>query len=225
MSFIPAQPAQPVNQPVNQQQEQQQNQYVNPTSNQRTNQQSESNSVSETNNVSSNAASLSSYQVNSNHESSYYRYSNGTVLPGTSIYGDFSVINDGWKFNQQRMVGSIGIRHTFGGTAKRVALDSIKKENLNKTLSICNSLGLFDKSGTTVEIDYDALPQLADCQFIKRKTIAKLPVPPVPVPFYQQPHDDRQAEIDVLKNELAQMRLLLERFKSESTGSNLKIGG
>ena len=216
-------PAQPVNQ--YQAQDQQQNQYVNPTSNQNASQQSESNSVSETNNVSSNAASLSSYQVNSNHESSYYRYSNGTTLPGTSIYGDLSVINDGWNFSRQRVVGSIGIRHTFGGVAKKIAVDSVKKENLNRTLSMCNSLGLFDKAGSTIEIDYDSLPQLADCQFIKRKTIAKLPVPPVPVPFSQQPVQDRQAEIDLLKSELAQMRLLLERFKHESTGGNLKIGG
>ena len=129
-----------------------------------------SSAVSEAENISSNAASLNAYQVNSNHEASYYKYSNNVVMPGTSVYADLSVINNEWDWGRTNTVASIGVRHTFGGVQKKLAVESVRKDNLAKSLSVCNSLGVFEGK---VDIDYKMMPDLAPCEYISQRVVVE----------------------------------------------------
>ena len=180
---------------------------------------SKSNSVSNAENVSTTAASLNAYQVNSNHESSYYRYQNGVSMPGTSIYGDLSVINDSWNWNRTNVVASVGVRHTFGGVQKKLAVESVARDNLGKSLSICDALGVFKG---TVEVDYESMPHLSDCQYIKQKVVVQ-----------RNPVN----EIQILKKELQEYRILLQKQQQDINyyqqkiereyeyGSSVNVGG
>lgn len=180
---------------------------------------SNSSSVSEAENISSNAANLNAYQVNSNHESTYFGYANRVTVPGTSIYGDLSAINDGWNWNRTNVVASVGIRHTFGGTAKNLALDSVRKDNLSKTLSVCDALGVFNGK---VDINYEMMPQLQDCQYISQKVVVQ-----------QSPTN----ELKLIRQELEQYKLLIQQQKQDINyyqqkiereyeyGSSVRVGG
>ena len=157
-------PQLPPQAPLEQQQQQDQYQTQDATNQFTTNTPSESNSVSESENISSNAAHLSAYQINNaSHEASYYRYSNGTSLAGTSLYSNLTVLNNSYS-GGVNITGTVGIRHTFGGRAKRLALQSVANENLKQTLSTCDALGVFDGR---VTIDYSQMPSLEACQYIK----------------------------------------------------------
>ena len=180
---------------------------------------SRSNSVSNAENVSTTAASLNAYQVNSNHESTYYRYQNGVSMPGTSIYGDLSVINDSWNWNRTNVVASVGIRHTFGGTQKKLAVESVARDNLGKSLSICDALGVFNGK---VSVNYEMMPHLQDCQYITQNVVVeKTPV----------------NEIKILKQEIQEYRQLLKKQQQDifyyqqkiereyELGTNVQVGG
>lgn len=158
---------------------------------------SNSSSVSEAENISSNAASLNAYQINSNHESTYYGYSNRVTVPGTSVYGDLSVINNSWDWGGSNFVGSVGLRHTFGGKAKSLALDSVRKDTLSKTLSVCDALGVFEGK---VQVDYEMMPDLAPCQYISQRVVV-------------QP--TKTQEIKVIKQEMTEYKKLLENQKKD----------
>lgn len=162
---------------------------------------SDSNSISNAENVVTNAASLSAYQINSNHEATYFSYKNRTQIPGTSIYGDYSVIND--RYGGTRHVGQIGFRHTFGGRAKREALRSVRLENLNDTLTICQKAGYFRGD---FEIDFRMIPELADCAAIRQKTIAQRP-----------------SEITVLKQQLLEQKKLIQEMRKTNEALQLRL--
>ena len=155
----------------------------------------ESNSVSSSENVSSNAASLNSYQVNSNHESNWYRFANNTSVPGTSIYGDLSFVNNQW---QSTLVASVGIRHTFGGRAKRLALESVALDNMARELSICNGIGVFDNK---VDIDYSKIPDLESCKYVS------------PISQLKASIKEYKKQIEVQQNKIKAFELRLEQMQ------------
>lgn len=180
---------------------------------------SNSSSVSEAENSVSQAASLNSYQVNSNHESSYYKYSNNVVMPGTSVYGDLSVINDQWDWNRTNVVASVGVRHTFGGIQKKLAVQSVQRDNLSKSLSVCEALGVFNGK---VVVDYKMIPDLAPCAYITQKV---------------EVDNTASNELKLLRAEMEEYKLLLKKQKEDvnyyqqkiqreyELGTSVKVGG
>lgn len=180
---------------------------------------SNSSSVSEAENSVNQAASLSSYQVNSNHESSYYKYSNNVVMPGTSIYGDLSVINDQWDWNRTNVVASVGVRHTFGGIQKTLAVQSVQRDNLSKSLAVCEALGVFEGK---VVVDYKMMPDLAPCAYITQKVAVD---------------NTASNELKLIRQEMEEYKLLLQKQKQDvnyyqqkiereyELGTSVKVGG
>lgn len=180
---------------------------------------SNSSSVSEAENSVSQAASLNSYQVNSNHESSYYKYSNNVVMPGTSVYGDLSVINDQWDWNRTNVVASVGVRHTFGGIQKKLAVQSVQRDNLSKSLAVCEALGVFEGK---VVVDYKMMPDLAPCAYITQKVAVD---------------NTASNELKLIRQEMEEYKLLLQRQKQDvnyyqqkiereyELGTSVRVGG
>jgi hypothetical protein len=180
---------------------------------------SNSSSVSEAENSVNQAASLNSYQVNSNHESSYYKYSNNVVMPGTSVYGDLSVINDQWDWNRTNVVASVGVRHTFGGIQKKLAVQSVQRDNLSKSLAVCEALGVFEGK---VVVDYKMMPDLAPCAYITQKVAVD---------------NTASNELKLIRQEMEEYKLLLQKQKQDvnyyqqkiereyELGTSVRVGG
>lgn len=180
---------------------------------------SNSSSVSEAENTVNQAASLSSYQVNSNHESNYYKYSNNVVMPGTSVYGDLSVINDQWDWNRTNVVASVGVRHTFGGIQKKLAVQSVQRDNLSKSLAVCEALGVFEGK---VVVDYKMMPDLAPCAYITQKVAVD---------------NTASNELKLIRQEMEEYKLLLQKQKQDvnyyqqkiereyELGTSVRVGG
>ena len=162
---------------------------------------SNSKSVSEAENYVTQSASLSAYQVNSNHEATYFKYKNGTVVPGTSVYADFNVIND--RYGGNRYVGQIGIRHTFGGKAKNTALLSMRLQNMRDTFEICQAAGYFKGD---FEIDFKMLPELQECEYIQQRVIAEKP-----------------SEISILKQQIREQQKLIQEMKKTNEAFQLRL--
>ena len=133
--------------------------------------QSNSNSTSNSENAVVQSGSLQNVQVNNNAgELGYIRYSNNVSIPTTTVYANLSAVNDSWDFNKSHVVASVGIKHSFGGRAKRLAETSVKRDNMARSLSICDKLGVFKG---LAKINYDMMPELSECQFIAQRTVVQ----------------------------------------------------
>ena len=215
----PAQP--PVSQPApNQQQNQQQRQSQNPVNitNPSTNTKNNSNVKSEGSVIQSPSSSLSNYQINSSGlEQAYFGYSNKTTIPGTSIYGDLSYINDSFNsYGNQGIVAKVGFKHTFGGKAKKLAVKEIEVNTLARVLSVCDGLGYFKGE---VEIDFESQPHLAPCDGVKPVKVA-VATPPAPT--------TTEPSMMEMKKIILQQQKMIEQLSNRlpvEYGAPVRVGG
>lgn len=156
------------------------------------------------------ASYLSSYQVNSNTEPMYVKYSTGTEVPVAHTYFDFVYNNNSWSGdvqNSSNFTVTGGIRVPFGGKHKRAAAHEVAVNTLARQLSICNSMGVFDGKTT---IDYENITELAPCQYVGKpaqKVVAKVPA--------KVDSGSRLAEIRRLRLELEQSRLQMQILQQQ----------
>ena len=170
-----------------------------------------SNSVSNAENAVVQNGSLSNIQVNNGaHELGYYRYSNNVSMPATTVYANISAVNDRWDWNRTQLVATVGIKHAIGGKSKKLAETSVRRDNMARSLSICNSLGVFKGEA---EIDYEMMPDLADCQYVAQRT-------KVPTNSLKELKADLQKSIkliDMQQETIKALKLRLTQMQHEPT--------
>ena len=214
----------------NQKQDQNQNQIVNNNpaeSNNANNLTNDVRSAPEAEIVQTQSSSLNSYQINSQQESAWVRFSNATQVPVPQVYFNMNYNRSAWGNvgdNNDNVNLQAGVTIPIGGGAKKLAYEEVEVNTLARTLSICNSLGYYEGK---VDIDFEAAPHLADCASVSAKA--------VPAVVVEEPNS-RLEEIRTLRQQLQdqlnRQRQLEEtiiqinqRFTPRENGSTVKVGG